>query len=77
VTEAVRLGADGEAVAADDVLDLRDKLNVRDGCPGGCGVRCGHVDDLVTFGGFGTAVEDQVGGMPPRRGRRQDFDFWV
>ncbi len=77
VAEAVRLGADGEAVTVDDALHLADQFNVRNGCPGGRGSWRGDVDDLVTFGGFGTAVEDQVGGMPPRWGRRQDFDFRV
>ncbi len=77
MTEAVRLGADGEAVAADDALYLFDQLDVWDGRPGGRGSWRGYVDDLVTFGGFGTAVEDQVGGMPPRGRRRQDFKFRV
>ena len=75
VTQAVRLGADGETVTVDDAFHLADQFNVRNGCPGGRGSWRGCVDDLVTFGGFGTAVEDQVGGMPPRGRRRQDFDF--
>ncbi len=61
VREAVRLGADDEAVAADGAFHILHQFDVRDGSPAFGGMRCGHLNDLMAFSGTSAAVEDEVG----------------
>lgn len=63
VGKAVCLRADGEAVAADRAFHMIHQFDVRDGSPAFGGARCGDVDDLMTFGGASTAVQEQIGVM--------------
>jgi hypothetical protein len=67
VREAVCLRADGEAVAADRAFHMIHQFDVRDGSPAFGGARCGHVNDLMTFGGTSTAMQEEVGVMTMKR----------
>lgn len=64
VGQAVRLGADDKAVAADGVFDLGDEIDVRDRSPAHGGPRSGHCDDVFPGNGAGAAVKDEIGGGP-------------
>ena len=61
VCEAVGLGADTQAVAAEGKLHLFHQFDVRNGAPAFRGIRSGDGDDFLPFSGTSAAVEDEVG----------------
>jgi hypothetical protein len=68
VTEAVRLGADDEAIGFQRPLDPGDQFEVRDGRPGICGARRRDMLYVRAFNGPGTAMKQQI--------RARTLDGW-